>query len=933
MRIPESPRCVTGLLSYILIIGEIRKSSCLPAFQSVSSCARESNTSRSARSSVHFFANTQKSAALKLPTVYLNRVGNDDEGSNRCQLNFLSDGYTHDDTSSAHFFVKSRLIEAMSSGLREKIPTAMLTFSIGAAIFSSTALLTPTVCMAEINPQDAVVSSSSTNTNNNRLKRTSRYWTMMESSDQSQIMAANENLIDQAVGTINTMYYDNSGGADFSPKDVYDRWKVLRVYAKEGGEGVKAINNNEAMKQKRLRDKELRDKENEQQQPPQQQEQLTTRKDAPFYGNGFSSQLFTVQGDSVKLLARSPNNQNSADEEMDRTVPSHAFDSRDRAVASLKWLVSTLGDPYSKYLTREELQAELQVRDYSFLGLGAIVEAPPRLQGKVKYSAKNGGRSAGQEIVLSQSKNPSITRKKSGESSSTATFLTSTRVANLPIVTAIVPDSPAERAGIVVGDRFAAIGSDKLVGLGRDEVIKKLSSVYSGADNYVGYPDVTVAKPISRVMNTNLDEDATKGDSDSSFGSREDVVGYKLSRVRLPTMSVEPFKPYTPLTESPQINENALTASGNPTDNIQSNPSTTQFISGGDAIVHYELLTPDASIFRRSTTLKQDAKSGDGYVSENKDLVGYIRITRFSRSATNGYVNAINELEKAGAKSYIIDVRNNYGGVIQESMLTAASLLRDPHTVLCYTMNSRGGFTPHDAEEYIVDERYPGYLLSSEKPSVTLQQVKRDNPEFVNESGKLQWYPPSSYASLREQRVTRGIRPVSGVAPANAFELDSIISSRKNSKRVMEERKQLSAQKKIVLLINEGTASAAEVFVSSLHDNGRTVSLVGTRTYGKGLIQHTFPMPDGGGLRLTVAEYLTPALQHVTKVGNARRYWNGDIVRGGILPDTYCSTKQGIPSNVGADLCVGIALDALEDADAGNVQDALAVNTAKAKPN
>ena len=86
-------------------------------------------------------------------------------------------------------------------------------------------------------------------------------------------------------------------------------------------------------------------------------------------------------------------------------------------------------------------------------------------------------------------------------------------------------------------------------------------------------------------------------------------------------------------------------------------------------------------------------------------------------------------------------------------------------------------------------------------------------------------------------------------------------------------------------------------------------------------------MPDGGGLRLTVAEYLTPALQHVTKVGNARYDpRNGDVVRGGIRPDIYCASKQGIPSNAGADLCVGIALDALEDADVeNNTRDALSL--------
>jgi hypothetical protein len=132
----------------------------------------------------------------------------------------------------------------------------------------------------------------------------------------------------------------------------------------------------------------------------------------------------------------------------------------------------------------------------------------------------------------------------------------------------------------------------------------------------------------------------------------------------------------------------------------------------------------------------------------------------------------------------------------------------------------------------------------------------------------------------------------------------------------------LKLQKKVVILVNEGTASSAEVFASSLHDNGRAVALVGSRTYGKGLIQHTFPMPDGGGLRLTVAEYLTPSLQHVTKIGSARFDRDtGDLVGGGIQPDILCDSKQGIPSNVGADLCVGIALDALEDADMEEVND------------
>jgi hypothetical protein len=73
---------------------------------------------------------------------------------------------------------------------------------------------------------------------------------------------------------------------------------------------------------------------------------------------------------------------------------------------------------------------------------------------------------------------------------------------------------------------------------------------------------------------------------------------------------------------------------------------------------------------------------------------------------------------------------------------------------------------------------------------------------------------------------------------------------------------------------------------------------------------------DGGGLRLTVAEYLTPALKHVTNVGRAQfDQISGERMGGGIYPDIVCQGKQGIPANVGADLCVGLALDALDEAD------------------
>ncbi len=60
----------------------------------------------------------------------------------------------------------------------------------------------------------------------------------------------------------------------------------------------------------------------------------------------------------------------------------------------------------------------------------------------------------------------------------------------------------------------------------------------------------------------------------------------------------------------------------------------------------------------------------------------------------------------------------------------------------------------------------------------------------------------------------------------------------------------------IGILVNGNTASAAELFSASLRDF-KQAKLVGTQTFGKGIMQVTTPMEDGGGLTLTVATYQT----------------------------------------------------------------------------
>jgi carboxyl-terminal processing protease len=153
---------------------------------------------------------------------------------------------------------------------------------------------------------------------------------------------------------------------------------------------------------------------------------------------------------------------------------------------------------------------------------------------------------------------------------------------------------------------------------------------------------------------------------------------------------------------------------------------------------------------------------------------GYLRLTQFNANASMELAHAISSLEKKGAAAYILDLRNNPGGLLQAG-IEIARLWLDSGTIV-YTVNRQG-----------IQGSFEAF-----GPALT------DDP--------------------------------------------------------------------LVILVNQGTASASEILAGALQDNGRA-TLIGETTFGKGLIQSLFELSDGSGLAVTIAKYETPNHRDINKLG------------------------------------------------------------------
>lgn len=102
------------------------------------------------------------------------------------------------------------------------------------------------------------------------------------------------------------------------------------------------------------------------------------------------------------------------------------------------------------------------------------------------------------------------------------------------------------------------------------------------------------------------------------------------------------------------------------------------------------------------------------------------------------------------------------------------------------------------------------------------------------------------------------------ILPKDKTELITVDS--KDNKEITTSKQDPIIDMDIVVLVNEYTASASEILVAALKDNEKA-KVVGTTTYGKGVIQNVFSLSDGSILKLTTAEYFTPNETKINKKG------------------------------------------------------------------
>ena len=230
---------------------------------------------------------------------------------------------------------------------------------------------------------------------------------------------------------------------------------------------------------------------------------------------------------------------------------------------------------------------------------------------------------------------------------------------------------------------------------------------------------------------------------------------------------------------------------------------------------------------------------------------------------------------KAGIKAgdYIVKIGTTQ--VQGKSLMEAVKLMRGPiGSSIELTIRRRGEkkalikkvtreiIVVKSVEEKILKNKI-GYLrLKSFNSNSSNQLFKKiENFEKVEK--------PNSY--ILDLRNNPGGLLTQAINITDFFLDDGEIVSTKG-RRLLENRRFFAKKgdelngKPLIVIINNGSASASEIVAGALKDHKRAI-ILGEKTYGKGSVQSIIPLSDGGGIRLTVSKYYLPSGESISEIG------------------------------------------------------------------
>ena len=233
--------------------------------------------------------------------------------------------------------------------------------------------------------------------------------------------------------------------------------------------------------------------------------------------------------------------------------------------------------------------------------------------------------------------------------------------------------------------------------------------------------------------------------------------------------------------------------------------------------------------------------------------------------------------EKAGIKAgdYIVKIGKEQ--VQGKSLMEAVKLMRGPvDTSIDLTIRRKNIKKPLEftiMRKIIEVQSVKSEVLSKEK-NIGYIRLKSFNENSDNQFLKsIKKFEKNSkiYSYIIDLRNNPGGLLTQAINITDFFLDDGEIVSTKGRK-VSETRKFFAKRgdeingKPVIVLINNGSASASEIFAGALKDHKRAI-ILGENSYGKGSVQSIIPLGNGGGMRLTISKYYLPSGKSISEIG------------------------------------------------------------------